>query len=464
MRMLRRTLTVGLALAVLAPLVADAGSRPRTPRLRRMVVVGDSILAGFVSGGLKRRDQRRSAPKLLARRAGERLSQPYMSDEGLPPPLRIVDRNANGRLDPGEVRRGTTGIGFRSRPGRRVRNLAIPGEDMTSVFERLDATDVIASLVAGDADGPDILKFLILGLPLRDDPVSQISRARALNPSFLMVWIGNNEVLGMATRTRPDVAGMTPAQFGAAYRELLRRLSMTGADMAVANLPDVTRIAALRPPAGEVLECRGAGGVREPVAPDALLSIALEESDLPVPSCQEVLDPAEQALVRQTVMALNDEIAAAVADAELTRGVQIALVDMFALFDEVAEHGYPLGDADGTVLTTDYLGGIFSLDGIHPSRTGHALIANAFIDAINRRFGESIRPVSIARVARRDRLAGSRYRPAGAVPFGVIAELNVEVEDVIEAAWRLLEGAIGDILDDVLDLFDDFGDVLDGLF
>ena len=32
--------------------------------------------------------------------------------------------------------------------------------------------------------------------------------------------------------------------------------------------------------------------------------------------------------------------------------------------------------------------GIFSLDGVHPTRTGNALIANAFIDAINTRFGE----------------------------------------------------------------------------
>lgn len=34
-------------------------------------------------------------------------------------------------------------------------------------------------------------------------------------------------------------------------------------------------------------------------------------------------------------------------------------------------------------LTTDFLGGFFSLDGIHPTYTGHALLANEFIHVLN---------------------------------------------------------------------------------
>jgi hypothetical protein len=387
-----------------------------------------------------------------------------MSNDGVPPPLRIDDRNGNGRLDAAEVRRGTTDIGFRKGPGRRVRALAVPGEDMTSIFERLDAADVIADLVSGNADGRDILKFLILGLPLRDDSVSQLTRARDLRPSFLMVWLGNNEVLSMATRTRPDVVKMTPAEFGAAYRQFLGRLADTGADMAVANLPDVTGIAALRGPGGDVTECRGAGGVLEPVEADALLSIALEASKLPVPACNQVLDSAEHAFVRETVIAFNDEIAAAIDAIEQSRGVTIARVDMFALFDDIATNGYDVHGDGSFVLTTDYLGGVFSLDGIHPSRTGHALIANAFIDAINARFGESIPPVDVARVAGRDPLVGSPFRPQGEVPFGVVANVDVEIEDALDAAFDRIEAAADDILDDVLDRFEDLADFVDGLF
>ena len=459
-----RITLAAVALVVCLPLLVDGGPGDRGRLLRRMVVVGDSILAGFVSGGLVKRDQKRSAPRLLARRAGVGLSQPYMTNDGVPPPLRIVDRDDDGRLDPEEVRRGTTDLGFRSAPGKRVRNLAVPGEDMTSVFERLDGEDVISNLVSGDADGRDVLKFLILGLPLRDDSVSQLTRARDLRPSFLMVWLGNNEVLSMATRTRPDVVDMTPAEFGAAYRLFLVRLAETGADMAVANLPDVTRIAALRPPAGEVTECRLPGGALEPVTDDALLSIALEPSELPIPSCAHVLDAAEQAEVRATVEAFNAEIAAAIAEVEQSHGVMIAEVDMFGLFDQIAETGYDAQGDGSLVLTTDYLGGVFSLDGIHPSRTGHALIANAYIEAINARFGESIPLVNVARVAARDPLVGNPYRPEGVVPFGVVVEPDVEAEDALDEAFDRIEEELDDVLDDLTDRFDEFEDFIDDLF
>jgi hypothetical protein len=279
-----------------------------------------------------------------------------------------------------------------------------------------------------------------------------------------MVWLGNNEVLSMATRTRPDVVKMTPAEFGAAYRQLLGRLADTGADMAVANLPDVTRIAALRGPGDEVTECRGAGGVVEPHEADALLSIALDESELPVPGCQHVLDSAEHAFVRETVVAFNDEIATAIDEVEQNRGVTIARVDMFALFDDVATNGYDVHGDGSLVLTTDYLGGVFSLDGIHPSRTGHALIANAFIEAINTRFGEAIPAVDVARIAVRDPLVGNPFRPDGEVPFGVVANIDVEIEDALDAAFDRIEAEADEILDDILDRFDEVVDFFDDLF
>src|SRR6185436_11605129 len=105
-------------------------------------------------------------------------------------------------------------------------------------------------------------------------------------------------------------------------------------------------------------------------------------------------------------------------------------------------------NADGTPdLTTRYLGGIFSLDGIHPSRTGHALIANAFIDAINARFGESIPQVSVSRIASRDPLVNNRYQPAGEPPFGVIEE----PQDTLTSAFQRIADQAGDIGHDLLD-------------
>ena len=423
----------------------------RTFRLRRLVVVGDSVLAGFGSGGFVASGhpgQVDSAPAFVARRARVKLPQPLIDQPGVPPQLAIVDGNHNGRLDRGEVRRTRGGLGFRSQSRRRARNLAVPGEDTASVFEKIAPEDIAGQLVTGDVNGRDALKFLILGLPLRAEGVSQVSLARELKPSFLLVWLGNNDVLEMATSTNPGAVTVTPAEFGSRFRRLLDALADTQTGMAVANLPDPTGIAALRRAAGEVTSCRTPGGTTQPVAADDLLSIDLDPAQLPTPPCSKVLDSAEQANVRASVSAFNAEIATAIAGVEQARGVTIAPVDVFAAFDRLRSAGVDL-DGNGTPdLTTRYLGGIFSLDGVHPTRTGNALIANTFIDAINARFGESIPDVDVARLAARDPLAHSRFRPAGEPPFGLIGDSQgSDLESFFDKTFARIEHDIGDLRD-----------------
>jgi lysophospholipase L1-like esterase len=396
------------------------------PRFRRMVVVGDSILAGFGSGGFVTAGpvgQTYSAPAYVARRAGVSFPQPLMSKPGVPPPYLIDDVNGNGQLDPGEVRRTTDSIGSRARPIRVARNLAVPGEDVSSVFDEISPGVIARRLITGEqVDGGDVLKFLVLGVPPRADSVSQVTRAQDLDPTFLLVWLGNNDVLDMATRTNPDAATLDPTQFGNRFRRLLDALADTGAPMAVANLPDVTGIAALRHAGTEVTACKQSDGTQRPVAADDLLSVDMPRSELPVPPCTEVLGPNERTSIRATIISFNAEIAAAVAGTEQQRGVTIAQVDTFGLFDRLRQQGVDV-DRNGTVdLATGYLGGIFSLDGIHPTRTGNALIANAFIDSIDQRFGETVPDVDIVRVAARDPLVNNRFRPAGEPPFGLIGD------------------------------------------
>ena len=450
---------IGLSLVLLATIAAPAVAG--VPRLRKMVVVGDSLLAGFGSGGLVatgRTGQLDSAPAVIARRAHVGLPLPLMSGPGVPAPYVIVDANRNGQLDPGDVVR-PNGLGFRDNDGTRARNLAVPGETIDSVFEEISPRDIAADLVRGrGVDGQQALKFLILGLPLRGGGVSQVTRAQEFNPSFILVWIGNNDVLGMATRTNPDATTLGAPAFGDRFRRLLNALADTNAGMAVANLPDPTRIATLRRAAGEVTFCNTADGAVQPVAADDLLPISIDPSALPIPSCGKVLSVAEQAQVRAKVVAFNAEIAAAIAAVSAARAVQIAPVDMFALFDQVADAGVDI-DGNGTPdLTRGYLGGLFSLDGVHPTRTGQALIANVFIDAINGQFGESIQRANVARIATTDRLVNNRFRPAGEVPFGVITDDGVDVFDA--ATTRIGRGAdhLGNSLRDNL------GNLVDHLF
>jgi len=451
----RNVLIVAAVLLAAAP--ADAVTR--VARLRRLVVLGDSLLAGFGSGGFVgtgHPGQQDNAASMVARRAHVRLPLPLMSQPGVPPQLVIVDDNRNGRLDRGEVRRRSSDIGFRQDPDQGVRNLAVPGEDSGSILEKISPTDIAGELASGNVNGRDLLKFLILGLPLRDEPVSQLSRARELHPTFVIVWIGNNDLLDMATRTDPSAATVSAQEFGARYRMLLAGLADTGAGMAVATLPDPTGIAALRHAAGEVTACRTPSGATQPVAADDLLPLALDPGLLPVPPCRRVLDASKRAAIASTVGAFNGEITAAVADTEQTRGVQIAIVDLAARFADL-RNGVDV-DGNGSIdLTAGYLGGLFSLDGIHPTRTANALIANAFIDAIDARFGEQIPHVDVARIAARDPLAHSRFRPTGEAPFGLIRDdQGSDVESFFQTIFKRVESGakdLGDRLKHILDAF-----------
>lgn len=73
---------------------------------------------------------------------------------------------------------------------------------------------------------------------------------------------------------------------------------------------------------------------------------------------------------------------------------QIAFLDTKAIMTQLTTTGI---SANGyTVISTYVTGGAFSLDGIHPSPRGYALIANKFLEAINLKFGSNFKGVSFA--------------------------------------------------------------------
>ena len=71
----------------------------------------------------------------------------------------------------------------------------------------------------------------------------------------------------------------------------------------------------------------------------------------------------------------------------------LAFVDANALLTQVANGGVI---ANNFTVTSAYVtGGGFSLDGVHPSARGYALIANKFIEAINTTYGSNLKGVSL---------------------------------------------------------------------
>lgn len=71
----------------------------------------------------------------------------------------------------------------------------------------------------------------------------------------------------------------------------------------------------------------------------------------------------------------------------------LAFVDANALLTQVANGGVRFGNFQ---LTSSFaVGGAFSLDGVHPSPRGYALIANKFLEAINAKYGSTFKPVNL---------------------------------------------------------------------
>jgi lysophospholipase L1-like esterase len=94
-----------------------------------------------------------------------------------------------------------------------------------------------------------------------------------------------------------------------------------------------------------------------------------------------VLLPSEQAEIAVATEAFNQIIAAAASQAGL------ALVDANSLLNQLANGGITSGDF--TLTSSLVTGSAFSLDGVHPTARGYALIANEFMKAIDVTYGSN---------------------------------------------------------------------------
>ena len=67
----------------------------------------------------------------------------------------------------------------------------------------------------------------------------------------------------------------------------------------------------------------------------------------------------------------------------------LAFVDANAFMTDLKNTGFLLDD--GSKVTATYAtGGGFSLDGVHPSPRGYALLANKFLDEISAKYGATL--------------------------------------------------------------------------
>jgi hypothetical protein len=405
-----------LAAAVLVAGLPAAAQDTGSADFSRFVALGDSLGAGFVSGGLVRGAQEDSVPALIARQAtGMQISQPLVSEPGLPPLMRLVS------LSPLQI----VTLPGRGNPvvAPPYQNLSVPGYRVGDAIRDRDR-------------GPTDLASFILA---NEVVTTQLEWALLQQPTFAMVWLGNNDVLAAATSGIViDGVTLTPvAQFEADYMTIVGALKGVGADLVLANLPDVTSIpfvttippvlvnpATQQPvlgPGGNPIPLLGVNEV--PLSPGdrVLLTASTRLSmGIGIPAFaggtgvglenEDYLTVAEVNAIQNRVNAYNAIIR------ETATQTGSALADINALLRTVATDGYNIG---GITFTEDFVtGGTFSLDGVHPQPLGYAVAANTFIDAINDTYDADIPLVDLFPF-----LFGSDASAIPSIPGALVGEI-----------------------------------------
>lgn len=284
----------------------------------------------------------------------------------------------------------------------------------------------LQSLVAGES----MMYYPVLGqfaATLKPGTATELNAAVSLKPSMTTVWLGGNDVLKYIFSHGTSPATDSPTQFAADLTTIVTTLQKSGSKVVLGNLPDIL----------------GNGGSEGPVPqffPIAKLSADLQALGVPAAVAGNVqafvqatytgsggfltesgffavlsqieagapsitLDPTgpgsgDGALYLDTAfaaqaMTLNAAYNTAIDTVAASTGS--ALADIQTTFEGIdAAGGVTL--APGVTLTTQFGGGLLSFDGVHPSNTGNALIANVFIGAADTTFGATIPPLSNAQI------------------------------------------------------------------
>ena len=410
------------ATAVAAALAAAACSRdavdiirpgaPVSPMFASYVALGNSITAGYQSGGISNTTQQQSYAKLLAGQMRTRYVYPALAGAGCPPPTAGIFRNPT--TEP------ATACSLRDplSASAALNNVAVPGA-------------AVADLTSATTIRSNFLTSLFLG------GRTQVAKAQDAQPTFVSVWIGNNDVLdpavkGIAVFDNDNSAGAVAlkqavsspgitnvASFRSSYASAantLRGAAPNGILVGVVNVtaaPILFPIDSLINSAQRKAEFEGylsaiAGGAARPVTilancvnSRALVSFAIAPTlaaqandaqriisctrNQPVAGAGEVfvLDTLEQALFTSTIGQYNAYIKAK-ADS-----IGYAYLNADSVLATLRASGqvYPVPHLTDTAAP---FGPAVSKDGVHPAAPGHVAVAKALITRINARYATNI--------------------------------------------------------------------------
>lgn len=366
-------------------------AEPIDPRFQRLVVVGASLGMGVQSGVPNTHGQLHGPAAVLAAQLGAWVPPPLLveglfrqiepEDLGPPPDCALPDITALAASAAAEsmalMRDPDSGeFGFyhaRIDPDIEVHNLAVGGS-------------TVCDVVNGPGDfGENFVSALVyepydaLGETVSQ---SQLDVALALAPTAVVAFdMTGNDLIDMVLGETLDPSLATPEDEYTACLAEFMGLADTGAEIWVANAPDVNAL-----PYGQQLARR-------------LVS--------------------EGTLSSEEVAALQDEISAVV---ERYNGLlaeaaapypNVHLVDVHARVETIRAEGLVVGEE---TLAIGLLGGLLSLDGLHFSDTGYAMLADTVTAQIAADLGLELPEIDLEAVLAADPYSPDALRAEGLEP------------------------------------------------
>ncbi|MDN5288064.1 MAG: family lipolytic protein [Mucilaginibacter sp.] len=393
-----------------------------TADFSRYISVGNSLTAGYADNGLYLEGQLNSYPSIIAAQmqkvGGGTFTQPLFGTDQADGSghLILTGFNADGTPKTQQVAAtavrnqvtvpnfGTVTL-FTKYKGD-INNYGVPGIKLQQItFGQL-----------GNLNGY-FERMLPTDFPTNTNS-TYLDFVTAKPYTFFTDWLGNNDALLYATSGGAGDVLTDKAQFSQLYNLSITQLTKTGQKGAVATIPDVTAVpyfntvtvgailAAVQKanPAAKALYVNAlvSGTTYAPrvaTAADLIIltfptsmigqPVSTPAGNLPYGLTpytpidnKYVLDQGEVALTQDYVNAYN----ATIKSVASSKG--LAIFDAYTFLNNVKANGLVV---DGVNLSSAYIsGGIFSLDGVHLTPRGYAVVANEFIKAINKQYNASI--------------------------------------------------------------------------
>lgn len=412
---------------------------------RSYLAIGNSLTAGYADNSLYVTGQLNSYPQRLfeqfqqiaERGAQGNFYQPLLvTDNGYPGPKKVLDSVwsclGTQSFSPIDLRNYSASTEdaknyVSTGPNGQINNIGVPGIRVADY-----------SFTGYGALNPYAKRFY--KTPSTTSPQQELEyRVSNLHPTFFTMWLGANDVLGYATaggqgdgsgNATPAFPGfyntndITPTTvFDTNYKMAVAAAISAGAKGALINIPDITTIPFFTtiPANGLYIQRQSladsltafysslnyvfhigynyfivrdnVGNLRQAV-PGELILLTTPQDSLTcagwgsykaIPQ-RYVLTTEELQNIRNATTRFNEIIAG-----EAFRR-NLALVDMFSYMGTI-QSGIVY---NGINYNAKFVaGGAFSLDGVHLTPRGYAIVANRIIETVNAKYHSTISPVNV---------------------------------------------------------------------